>query len=503
MSNGLALALLAAAFSGCGSDGALPDFDIETEEIWDHGVQPQWSPDGTRVAFVGTSPQGTRAIHVLDVTSRAVTCLTCGMKKSAVKPSWSPDSRWILFTSTEDFEGSSILEEQEVYAVRADGTGLSRLTFAVGDDRLAYFSPDGRKVLWSTLRNNLQEMVLADFVEDGSGARLENLRVLNPPDLDTSDPIRLEESLAIYEAKGFTPDGQSVVLAYTSESLNGDVFTLDLETRALTRITDHPEWDEGAAFSPDGRLVAYESTRAYRQIRAFSLLPLPRYQNIAIIAPLTYLALGLDAFPLTVEVWVTDAEGREHRRISVTGEDGYSFNGQPFWHPDGTAIVYSESIGGDSSGGAVPPSRIRLARLKGYTPGPKILAQPTPTPAWAPPLENLGPLAVERTVVGKVAGSIELRLKGTLIEMESYAVYDRFSNDGKTYTTGVLDLATSLTKLSGRLAGDLTLEGEESGRLQSDLEMMGPLLKGGFTSAWGNETFTCAAKGAGKLDCRL
>jgi Tol biopolymer transport system component len=62
-----------------------------------NGVQPAWSPDGERLAFV-RCPRGQCGIFLIDIESRAVTQLDLGGVSDALHPSWSPDGTTITFS---------------------------------------------------------------------------------------------------------------------------------------------------------------------------------------------------------------------------------------------------------------------------------------------------------------------------------------------------------------------------------------------------------------------
>jgi len=64
-------------------------------------------------------------------------------------PFWSPDSTRIIFNSTRDAG-----ETDDVYAMKADGSDVRRLTQNDIDDTYASWSPDGRKI---ALRKRIKE----------------------------------------------------------------------------------------------------------------------------------------------------------------------------------------------------------------------------------------------------------------------------------------------------------------------------------------------------------
>jgi len=100
---------------------------------------PAWSPDGGKIAFVRhtSGVEGYRdlgaEIYVLDLaTGREVN--VSRHEADDLGPVWSPDAEWLAFTSDRD-------EDEEVYAVRADGTDLTRLTNSPASDVAVAWRP--------------------------------------------------------------------------------------------------------------------------------------------------------------------------------------------------------------------------------------------------------------------------------------------------------------------------------------------------------------------------
>ena len=76
-------------------------------------------------------------------------------------PTWSPDGRWLIFTSNRDQQPNV----GQVYAVRADGTGLKRLTEGLSKAQPS-LSPDGKRLYF-------YENVETDQFEIGHVASIE------------------------------------------------------------------------------------------------------------------------------------------------------------------------------------------------------------------------------------------------------------------------------------------------------------------------------------------
>lgn len=81
--------------------------------------QPSWSPDGARVAFRANGADGQAEVFTIGVDGTDIQRVTD--EPSAVQePSWSPDGAAIAFSSART-------GEDQVWAVRPDGTGLTSL----------------------------------------------------------------------------------------------------------------------------------------------------------------------------------------------------------------------------------------------------------------------------------------------------------------------------------------------------------------------------------------
>ncbi|PYR64134.1 MAG: hypothetical protein DMF91_01305 [Acidobacteria bacterium] len=141
---------------------------------------PAWSPDGQRLVFnswanvdgTGIKPPQTRDIFVINVDGTGLTNLTQHIKMKGrgstadiladdFRPDWSPDGRKIAFTTTRD-------GNLEIYLMNADGTGPTRLTNNTASDRGPKWSPDGTKIAFESNRDGNWEIYVMNAT-DGSG----------------------------------------------------------------------------------------------------------------------------------------------------------------------------------------------------------------------------------------------------------------------------------------------------------------------------------------------
>ncbi len=113
----------------------------------DHAGFPSWSPDAKRLVYrTGTAGKGLR---IIDVATGQVTELTDG-KYNDNFPSWSPVDDRIAFTSDRD-------GDYEIYTIRVDGTDLKRLTRSPGNDAHSAWSPDGKWIAFASARTGFKD----------------------------------------------------------------------------------------------------------------------------------------------------------------------------------------------------------------------------------------------------------------------------------------------------------------------------------------------------------
>jgi TolB protein len=146
--------------------------------------------------------------------------------------------------------------------------------------RIAYVSVDGQPP------NQRYQLIVADA--DGEGARivLESRQPLMSPAwspdgewlayvsfesrvsaiyvqrVRTGERRRVSARLGINGAPVFSPDGRRLALTLSGSGGNLDIYTLDLATQALTRITDDPAIDTEPEWSRDGTALFFTSDRA-------------------------------------------------------------------------------------------------------------------------------------------------------------------------------------------------------------------------------------------------
>jgi Tol biopolymer transport system component len=132
---------------------------------------PAWSPDGSKVAFI-SDREGTPRLFVMNADGSTVRKLADVPGEHALAGvgdiwsndhnPWSPDGARIVFRTTEGTTSS-------LHVIKADGTGLLRLTEPHLDARFNGWSRSGRWIAFTSLGTPTRDVHVIE--PDGSGLR--------------------------------------------------------------------------------------------------------------------------------------------------------------------------------------------------------------------------------------------------------------------------------------------------------------------------------------------
>jgi len=313
--------------------------------------QVTWSPDGTAIAFAHTEPaNGVYEIYVADLRTRRERRIAQGM----VEPAWSPDATRIAAKAGSD-----------IYVLTRDGRDRRRIA---RDD---YDEVPSHPPVWSPDGHRLVVAYGEVYAVRANGRGRSRVTHESPSSL-----------VPFLEEASWSPDGRRVAfVSVVRDPGDFDLYTMPAgggPPRALTKNWSseaHPTW------SPDGRTVAL--TRYRRRVAYVALLRRGARPRILVRGqePSWSPDGARIAFARAGNLHVIGVEGTaEHALTSGAAQDS-----TPDWSPDGKELVFARFTQEGRDLWAVRLDGTGLRRLTDVRRGlDRCAVAEAASPAWSP-----------------------------------------------------------------------------------------------------------------------
>ncbi len=261
-------------------------------------------------------PYGCDQIFVMNTDTAETTLASTGTGRTTCAY-YLPGDDWVIYSSThlEDPECPPtpdhsrgyvwpIYPEYEVFRARPDGSEVSRLTDKAGYDAEATVSPQGDRIVFTSMRDGDLDIYSMN--------------------LDGSDVVRLTDEIGYDGGPFYSPDGTKIVFrarhpsdaaeiedyqALLADDLirpsKLEIFVMDADGSNKRQITDLDAAAFAPFFHPSGEKIIFASNYGDPKGREFDL-------------------------------WMVDLDGDNLERITYSE----GFDGFPMWSPDGTSFVF-------------------------------------------------------------------------------------------------------------------------------------------------------------------
>ncbi|MBI4909099.1 MAG: PD40 domain-containing protein [Acidobacteria bacterium] len=161
----------------------------------------------------------------------------------------------------------------DMWTMNLDGSGKTRITTGAGYDGGAFFSRDGKKLIWranhptgadkdrylALLKDNLTSpMKMEIIIADANGGNAKQIT---------------NYGCASF-APSFTPDGRKIIFASNKHNCDGrkfELFLMNLDGSGLEQVTDYGGFSSFPEFSPDGKTLVFASDKDSKSRYEFNI----------------------------------------------------------------------------------------------------------------------------------------------------------------------------------------------------------------------------------------
>ena len=188
-------------------------------------IYSRWNDTESRIMHLGLATEGLAPV-----------ALNAGAVSS--QPSPSPDGTQFVFTVAQ--VGMLGDMQNDLYIVRRDGLNMRRLTSMPGIEDGPRWSPDGTKILFRAIIDDISNIYTVNV--DGTGL--------------TNITAGLPEDLGNRREPAWSPDGLRIAFI-AARGMQHKVWMIDVDGSNLKQVTTDAGFDMTPTFSPDGKKIAF------------------------------------------------------------------------------------------------------------------------------------------------------------------------------------------------------------------------------------------------------
>jgi len=230
---------------------------------------------------------------------------------------FSSDGKKLIFQSTRGGR-----ECDQIYTMNIDGSDVKMISTGDGRTTCSYFFPGDRKILYSSTHlGGKQCPPRPDFSQGYVWA------VYDTFDIFTAKPdgtnLKRLTTTPGYDAE--TTINRQGKLVFTSKRDGDlDIYTMDANGKNVKRLTNELGYDGGPFWSYDGKQIVYRAYHPQTQKEKSDYVALLKQNLIR---------------PTVLDIWVMNADGSNKRQVTHLNKASFA----PYFFPDGKRVIFASN----------------------------------------------------------------------------------------------------------------------------------------------------------------
>jgi Tol biopolymer transport system component len=231
---------------------------------------------------------------------------------------FSADGKKLIFQSTRDGRGCD-----QIYTMNIDGSDVKMVSAGAGRTTCAYFTPNGKRILYSSTHLGLKQCPPRPDFSKGYVWAVYNTFDIFTAKPDGSDLQQLTKTGGYDAETTISRKGKLVFTSMRDGDL--DIYTMDATGRNVKRLTNELGYDGGPFWSYDGKQIVYRAHHPQTEKEKADYQELLKQNLIR---------------PTVLEIWVMNADGSNKRRVTNLNKASFA----PYFFPDGKRIIFSSNM---------------------------------------------------------------------------------------------------------------------------------------------------------------
>lgn len=232
---------------------------------------------------------------------------------------FSADGKKLIFQSTR--EGYPC---DQIFEMNIDGTGVRELSTGKGRTTCSYFFPNGKRYLYSSTHEASPDCPpKPDYSRGYVWAIYPSYDIFSAKP-DRSDLKNITRSPGYDAEATIAPNGKRIVFTSMRDG-DLDIYTMDMDGKNVKRLTNEVGYDGGPFWSYDSQWIVYRAHHPKSEKDVADYKALLKENLIR---------------PTTLDIWVMKADGSGKQQVTRNGKANFA----PFFFPDGKRIIFSSNM---------------------------------------------------------------------------------------------------------------------------------------------------------------